>query len=57
MFDGRQDYVKKVVTKIKLLFFSSICHFSCNDIDKISFKNPGQDKFIPATPSQVPFYI
>ena len=29
MFDGKQDYVKKVVTKIKM--FSSICHFSCID--------------------------
>ena len=57
MFDGRQDYVKKVVNKIKMFFFSSILHFSFIDIDKIPFKNPGQDKLIPATPSQVPLYI
>ena len=57
MFDGRQDYVKKVVTKIIKKRISSICHFSCIDIDMISVKNPGQDKLIPATPSQVPLYI
>ena len=56
MFDGRQDYVKKVATKIKKKS-SSICHFSCIDIDKKPFKNPGQDKLIPATPPQVPLYI
>ena len=52
MFDGRQDYVKKVVTKMKM-FFSSVCHFSCIDIHKLSsIKISGQDKFSQATPSQ-----
>ena len=56
MFDGIQDYVKKVVTKIKC--FSSVCHYSCIDIDKLSsIKNSGQDNLSQATLSQAHYAL
>ena len=51
IFDVSHDYVKKVVPERKQCF-SSKCHISDIDIDKISFKNPGKDMLSPATPSK-----
>ena len=43
IFDFSQDYVKKVVPERKQCF-SSKCRISDIDNDKLSFKNPDQDK-------------
>ena len=53
IFDVSHDDVKNVVPERKQRF-SSKCHISDIDIYKLLFKNPGQDKLSPATPSQAP---
>ena len=56
IFGVSNDYVKKVVPERKHCV-SGKCHISDIDIDKLSFKNPGQDELLPATPSQAPLCI
>ena len=56
IFDVSHDYVKNVVPERKQCF-SIRCHISDIDIDKLSFKNPSQDKLSPATPSNAPLCI
>ena len=56
IFDVSHDYVKKFVRE-RMQCFSSQCRISHIDINKLWFKNPGQDKLSPATPSQAPLCI
>ena len=53
IFDVSHDYVKKVAPE-RNNTFSSNCHISDIDIDKLSFKNPGQDNL---SPSQELFHL
>ena len=42
---------------MNMYFFSSRCHISDIEIDKLLFKNPSQDKLSTATPFQAPLCI
>ena len=46
------DYVIKRLCPKENIFFSSRCHISDIDVDKLLFKSPSQDKL--ATPFQAP---